>query len=435
MESSEATADGSSSLSIRQLAERTGAAVEFVQELAQHRIVRSEHPGRFSRLDINRVRLAQALVKEGLSLDEMARALSEGALSFDWLDGVFPEPVSLSGRRAEDVARDLGLTTEALRSLYAAWGLAPPLPGEPIREDDAHALLAQRAFMEQGMNADALIAATRNIGEHLRRVSETQIGFFRYNVIDMLVSAGISPARVLDAVATVSAALQPSGLALIQWLHRRHFENQVMQTAVLLLEGGLEQAGYLPESKTSPPAIAFLDLSGFTRLTEDSGDESAARLAASLKQMVSEAAVHHGGRVVKLLGDGVMFHFTDAGAAALCGLAMIRRAAELRLPPARVGVQAGPVVFRDGDYFGRTVNVAARITDYARPREVLLGAGAAASPPPAGVVYREIGTVLLKGLQEPVTLYRAGPLEVPSRTGSRADGPPESLAHAGVEAR
>src|SRR5205823_5240020 len=83
------------------------------------------------------------------------------------------------------------------------------------------------------------------------------------------------------------------------------------------------------------------------------------------------APLSFGGRVVKTLGDGVMFHFADPAGAILCGLAMVERAERLGLPRARMGVNAGKVVFRDGDYFGRTVNIAARIADYARPGEVL----------------------------------------------------------------
>ena len=104
-----------------------------------------------------------------------------------------------------------------------------------------------------------------------------------------------------------------------------------------------------------------------------------------------------------------MFHFPDPAKGVECGLALVERADALRLPPARVGVNAGPVVFRDGDYFGRTVNVAARITDYARPREVLVSEEVVEHARPEGVSYREIGPVMLKGLAAPIALYRALP--------------------------
>ena len=117
----------------------------------------------------------------------------------------------------------------------------------------------------------------------------------------------------------------------------------------------------------STPAVSFLDLSGFTRLTEEGGDEVAASLAASLKSLVRQSSREHGGESVKWLGDGVMLFFPDPGNGVLASLDMVERAGEEGLPPARAGIHAGQVVFQEGDYFGRTVNVAARIADYARP--------------------------------------------------------------------
>jgi adenylate cyclase len=125
--------------------------------------------------------------------------------------------------------------------------------------------------------------------------------------------------------------------------------------------------------------------------------------------MVQAAAARHRGRVVKLLGDGVMFHVPDPWDAILLGLDLVREAPERGLPKARMGVHAGPVIFRDADYFGRAVNVAARVTDYARPSEVLVSADAVRSGSPEGVELSEIGEVTLKGLSGPVALYHARP--------------------------
>jgi class 3 adenylate cyclase len=105
---------------------------------------------------------------------------------------------------------------------------------------------------------------------------------------------------------------------------------------------------------------------------------------------------------VKLLGDGVMFHFPDPGRAVLCGLELVDRIPLVGLPQARVGLHSGPVVFQNGDYFGRTVNVAARITDYARPGEVLVSEEVvAATDGLQAVRYQPVGPVSLKGLIAP----------------------------------
>src|SRR5207344_2335494 len=114
------------------------------------------------------------------------------------------------------------------------------------------------------------------------------------------------------------------------------------------------------------------DLTGYTRFTAERGDKAAAELAETLRRLVQRTSVEHGGRPVKWLGDGVMFHFRDPGPAVVAALEMIDGIATAGLPPAHVGLHAGPVLFQDGDYFGRTVNVASRIAGYARPGEVVV---------------------------------------------------------------
>jgi adenylate cyclase len=111
--------------------------------------------------------------------------------------------------------------------------------------------------------------------------------------------------------------------------------------------------------------------------------------------------------VVKSLGDGVMLHFREPGEAVTAALDLVDATPRAGLPPARVGITSGPVVFRDGDYFGRAVNMASRITDYARPSEVLVSEAVAELGTPAETAFEELGVVELKGIPDPVRLFRA----------------------------
>ncbi len=121
--------------------------------------------------------------------------------------------------------------------------------------------------------------------------------------------------------------------------------------------------------------------------------------------LVHEAAQPHGGNPVKWLGDGVMFYFADPSSAVLTGLDLVEQTPAAVDVRARVGINAGNVVFREGDYFGRTVNVASRIADYARPGEVLVSGEVKERFGGDGVRFAEIGPVALKGLREELTLY------------------------------
>jgi adenylate cyclase len=103
-----------------------------------------------------------------------------------------------------------------------------------------------------------------------------------------------------------------------------------------------------------------------------------------------------------------MFHFPEPAQGVRCGLELVERLPQLGLPPARVGLHSGPVVFQNGDYFGRTVNIAARIGDYARPGAVLVSDQVVADTDAQEAVrFAPVGPVSLKGLSAPITLYNA----------------------------
>ena len=155
------------------------------------------------------------------------------------------------------------------------------------------------------------------------------------------------------------------------------------------------------------PAMCFLDLAGYTRLTEEQGDQAAAELAGTLAVLVERSSRAHGGTPVKWLGDGVMLYFRRPAEAVEAALGMVGEVPEAGLPPAHVGVAAGPVVVQGGDYFGRTVNLASRVAARADAGQVLVTATVAEAPSPDGVVYADLGAFELKGFAAPVRVLEA----------------------------
>jgi adenylate cyclase len=151
----------------------------------------------------------------------------------------------------------------------------------------------------------------------------------------------------------------------------------------------------------------FADLTGYTRLTEEAGDEVAAQVSLTLAQLVSEIAARHQGEVVKMLGDGVHFHFRDPGDAVRASLEIVEDVSPNGLPPAHIGVNAGPMIYDEGDYFGRTVNIAARIASQAGAGQVFVGEDLLHSVSPKGFRVVEVGEFELKGIARPVKLYEA----------------------------
>jgi class 3 adenylate cyclase len=156
-----------------------------------------------------------------------------------------------------------------------------------------------------------------------------------------------------------------------------------------------------------PPAICFLDITGYTRLTQERGDHAAAGLAEKLNRLVQRSAMAHAGRPIKWLGDGVMLYFNDPGDGVNGALDMVEGVSAAGLPPAHVGLHAGPVLFQEGDYFGTTVNVAARIAEYARPGEVLVSQAVVDAAAVSGIAFTDVGPVELKGVGGALRLHVA----------------------------
>jgi adenylate cyclase len=222
-----------------------------------------------------------------------------------------------------------------------------------------------------------------------------------------LIAQGVKPQQVFERASKFGeAAINTLDRAIIA-IHHGQQDHVWAAGTYNFVGAALERTG-LQARVTRPPAMSFVDLSRFTRLTDQRGDEAAAEMAGTLNELVQRSAHEHGGRVVKRLGDGVMLYFDRPGEALVSSLDMAERVPDAGLPQAHIGVDAGPVIVQDGDYFGSTVNVASRIAGYARAGEVLASDRAveAAGDLPNGIQTQSLGPVDLKGLAEPVPLER-----------------------------
>lgn len=250
-------------------------------------------------------------------------------------------------------------------------------------------------------------------GDSLRRVAEAEAEWWRSEIQAPLLARGIHADELGRRAAEISPRLsRAADRALVAIYHAQ----QMHVWSANLVDGittALEQAG-LHTRDEQQPAMCFLDLTGFTQLTEEVGDAEAARTIERSNRIVRPISVRHDGLPVKWLGDGVMFHFPDPGAGVLAAIEMVGALAEADLPPAHVGLHAGPVARQEGDYHGQTVNLAARIGEYARPGEVLVSRAVKDASDPGVATFREVGRVELKGVSGAVELYA-----VTSRHGSR----------------
>lgn len=404
-------------LSIAALAVRSGTSEAKVLELARLGLITPEKGGGFSPEDASRVRLALAIEGAGVPFQRLAAAAAQGLLSLEFAGRLVADPVDLTERRHGGIPAALGVSAELAARARRAVGLPEPAPGDLAREDDIELLEMVARALRAGLGEEAVLRSLRTFGLAVRRIVETMRELFRTEVEAKLLAEGAPHGEMLRRAAAVRLELQQLGCRSVLLLQRRFLEEAAFANVAARIEEALAAQGGLPTSGGRSVAVAFIDLAGFTSLTEQVGDVVAAEQAARLEELAQEAATERSGRLIKSLGDGVMLTFAAAEDAVACGLALIERAAREGLPPARAGVAAGPVVPRDGDLFGRTVNLTARLAAHARPGELLTTPEVAAAAGRMGVAFRELGAVRLKGLAEPVEVLSAEP------GGCRRDAP------------
>jgi len=337
-----------------------------------------------------------SLEEAGVPLDEMAAAVREGALSFSFLDAAaFDRFTEVSSTTFKELSARTGIPLDLLKVIREAVGFAEPRLEDHVREYELAVVPAIELQLSKGFRPVVIERWLRVCADSLHRIAETETDLWHTEVELPFLEGGMTESEMLEAQADLGSEMAPlMEQALLAIWHGQQ-EHAWSKNHVENVETALEKADLFSRLHR-PPAMSFLDITGYTRLTEERGDEAAADLAGELAILVRRCSQEHGGQPVKWLGDGVMFFFPDPGQGAVSALKMVAGVASQSLPPARVGIHAGPVVFQEGDYFGRTVNIAARIADYARPGEVVVSQEVVEAAEGTDVTFTEIGPVELK---------------------------------------
>jgi class 3 adenylate cyclase len=391
-----------------EVARRAGVEPEYVDRLVELGILKPDPGDRFTTGDVRRARWVRGFEEAGVPLEGIAAVERNGTLSFSYLDAsAFDRFAGLSGTTFRKLSEDTGIPLDVLGNAREALGFARPGPDDFVREDELPIYRAVALQRSVGLRPEVIEAWLRVCADALRRIAETETDWWKTDVEVPLLEGGMTQVEMLEAQAEIGSRMTPMLEDVVVGIYRMQQEHAWTKGAVGDIEEALEKAG-LHSRLRRPPAMAFLDISGYTRLTEERGDEAAADLAGAVSGLVRRASQEHGGQPVKWLGDGVMLYFPNPGQAVLAALEMIDGVEGQDLPPARVGIEAGPVVFQEGDYFGRTVNVAARIGEYARPGEVLVTADVVEASDGLPVTFTDVGQVELKGVSAATRLFAAG---------------------------
>jgi adenylate cyclase len=402
-------------LSAAGLAELAGASEAEVARLVELGIlVPSDGPDPFLASDVQKVRLAAGCEQAGLPMAGIAAAIAAGRLSFAFLEAApFRRWAVRSGPTYRQVSQDTGVPLDTLVAVLESMGFARVDPEAPMREDELAVVPLVRLGLSDGiLDLAWLTRLGRAHVEGLRLIATAWGEAYQARFEGPVLASGADQRAAMEQAAHNSVAFLPLGDPALLGIYHRQQELLWTEGLVERIEDELEAAGTLGRPGRVP-AMVFVDLVGYTPLTEQHGDAAAAATAEALAVLVNRSARQHGGVPVKWLGDGVMVHYQAPAGAVGSALELVAQLPAAGLPPAHVGVAAGPVVAQGGDYFGRTVNLAARIAAHADAGQVLVSQSVAELPPPQGVRFIAAGAVRLKGFARPVRLLEA----------SRAHGP------------
>ena len=396
--------------SATELADEAACPEERVQWMTGLRLITPDEDSRFTFGAVLVVKMVSALLGSGVPAESIERAANEGFLKFQRTDEYLPyEPGPRSGRTFAEFQASAGPRAELLPAIYEVLGLPKPDPVAPIHRDeeelferfldawsmtpDEDALLRAARLMAQGVRA-ALLGWTDLWAEQLADQARERL--FRGELDEF-------PDDVRVAL-TKATNLAPE---MFTWLSARYLEHRSVTGIVEGFERFLATKGLAPiPAPPSPPAIVFVDLSSFTRLTRERGDESAVVAATSLQRLADATATRHGGRLVKLLGDGAMLQLRHPTTGVEAALDLVETMNGEGALSSHAGVHAGPVIERDLDVFGQTVNLASRIADAAAPGEVLVSDIVAEAVGDASFGFERMDDADLKGVPGPVALYR-----------------------------
>ena len=349
-------------------------------------------------------RLVGRLRARGHSTEQIREAEERGRLAFGGIEHL----LGATGREIalEDAARDAGLDPELAAEALRAVGFATAGGGVRIGTEDVALLRDIATALAAGLPRVALLQLLRVYGHALEQVADAEVRLFHLYVHEPLMQDGVPGDQIAEEMEDLVRGLLPLAGPILRRVHARHLRRFVAQDVV----GHMEEEGAGNDGPRLPGrlrvSIAFADLAGYTRMTEELGDEEAVLAVERFIEDV-ERSIPGTARIVKTIGDEVMIVGSDV--VALTAWAVAFQAGRVgRRPQPRIGLHCGEVLYRDGEYYGREVNLAARVAARAAGGEVLVtkAVDEAAGP---GLARERIGEVRLKGFSQATELFLAFP--------------------------
>jgi adenylate cyclase len=348
-------------------------------------------------------RVVSRMRERGHSLDELKRAGRDGRLAFGYVEDLFPSS-DRAFSRAEAAAQS-GLEEELIERIMSLLGTPTALEGT-LTEEDAAAMKMISDVLRSGFPLVAVLQLIRVYAQSIRKIAEAEVRLFHLFVHEPLIREGVDALEMAEEMGGLARDLLPLTSPLMEYVHQRYLRFYLEQDVVGHMEAELGPGRQLGRVQM---AFCFVDLTGFTRYTEEEGDEEALDMVERFVETV-EATLPIEALVVKTIGDEVMIVSPDA--ATLTEWAVGFLTLFQQRPQPRVGVHHGMAVYRDGDYFGTDVNLTHRVVARALGGEVMVTTAIVDSIGESDYLdFEPIGRVELKGFPEPVELFVARAVE------------------------
>jgi adenylate cyclase len=355
--------------------------------------------GAWSPAAVAQARLVARLRARGHSLSELRKAALSGRLAYGYVQEILPDHAPAAG--LEEAAEQVGLEPALIERIWSAAGL-PSASLDEISAEDIDLLRHMATVIEAGFPLVAFLQLTRVYGQAMDQIADAEVKLFHLYVHEPLIRDGRPGLEIAEAMGALAAELLPMSAPIMERLHERALRHFMEQDVVGHLEA---EAGDAELGRVSV-TIAFADLAGYTRMTEEQGDEEAVEAVERFVEAV-EHTLPDNARIIKTIGDEVMVVGSDP--AELTDWAVgFQQLYDLR-PLPRIGIHYGETLYRDGDYYGREVNQAARVAARAAGGEVLVTRPVVESAEAPHLQFERIGEVRLKGFNDPTELFLARP--------------------------
>jgi adenylate cyclase len=383
-------------ISLSEASRRSGVPASTLKRWAEERVLPVRR-GRWTAAAAAQARVVARMRERGHSLEELKRAGREGRLAFGFVEDLLPDRQELV--TVERAARETGLEPELVERILVILGT--PLGRERrLNHEDVMALRHLARVLAAGLPLVALLQLVRVYVQSVRRIADAEVRLFHLYVHEPMIRDALPELEIAEEMGEMAGDVLPLAAPLTEYLHNRYLRFFLEQDVVGHMETDLEAP--VSELGQVPVTLCFIDLTGFTRYTEEEGEREALDVVENFVATV-EATLPPEATVVKTIGDEVMVVSPEPTSLTEWAVGLLERFPDRPRP--RVGIHRGEAVYRDGDYFGTHVNLAHRVVGRAQAGEVLVTDQVTGSLSERGLTCEPIGEVHLKGFPVATPLY------------------------------